>query len=88
MSEITPLTLTVELSLYPLTEDYIPPIREFIAWLQEAPDVHVETDPTATIVHGEYHAVYALLERTMREARERFGPVVFVSKFIPGHQLK
>ena len=88
MSETSSLTLTVELSLYPLTEDYLPPIKGFIAWLQEAPDVHVEYDATATIVHGEYHAVYALLERTMREAHERFGPVVFVSKFIPGHTLK
>lgn len=87
MSNTDPMTLTVEISLYPLQEDYLPAIKGFIAWLNEEPDLVVSTSPTATIVHGEYGHVFDVIARLMKATREQFGNVVFMTKVIPGHRL-
>lgn len=81
------LSLTVEISLYPLSDDYLPAIRTFIAWLNAETDLVVSTTPTATLVHGEYDRVFEVIATLVKRAREQFGNVVFMTKLIPGHTL-
>lgn len=79
------MDLTVEISMYPLADDYIPAIDDFIALLNGVPGVKVVTTPTSTRLQGQYTTVMALLGEAMAASHARFGKAVFVTKFIPGY---
>jgi uncharacterized protein YqgV (UPF0045/DUF77 family) len=74
----------VEISLYPLAADFIPPIKAFIDRLNTYPDVSVTTNAMSTQVAGEHSRVFEILaketERTFAEA----GRKVFVMKVLGG----
>ncbi|MCR8922999.1 hypothetical protein NO559_09455 [Dasania sp. GY-MA-18] len=80
------MILTAEISLYPNNENFIPPIDNFIARLNQYDDVEVKTFPTATIIMGEYDRVMDILKVEMKTHREEYGMGVFVAKFIPGYE--
>jgi uncharacterized protein YqgV (UPF0045/DUF77 family) len=80
------MILTIEISLYPNNENFIPPIDSFIAGLNSYGRVKVKTFPTATIVQGEYDLVMDILKAEMKPHREQHGMGVFVTKFIPGYE--
>ena len=80
------MILTIEISLYPNNENFIPPIDSFIARLNSYGGVKVKTFPTATIVQGEYDLVMDILKAEMKPHREKHGMGVFVTKFIPGYE--
>ena len=80
------MILTIETSLYPNSENFIPPIESFIARLNNYGGVKVKTFPTATIVQGEYDLVMDMLKAEMKPHREQHGMGVFVTKFLPGYE--
>jgi len=80
------MMLTMEISLYPNSENFIPPIDNFIARLNTYAGVKVKTFPTATIVQGEYDLVMDILKAEMKPHREQHGMSIFVTKFIPGYE--
>ena len=53
--------VSVDISLYPLTEEYKVPILNFIRELQRRPGLDVVTNPLSTQVHGPFDAVWATL---------------------------
>jgi uncharacterized protein YqgV (UPF0045/DUF77 family) len=57
----------VEISLYPIEDDYVPPIDAFCEALAARPGLEVVTDVMSTRVHGEWSAVMAALTETMGE---------------------
>ncbi len=75
----------VDISMYPLTEDYIPAIDAFIARLGQCEGVSVVTNATATQLQGEYESVMACLQAAIAWSREHHGKAVFVTKIIPGY---
>lgn len=76
------MDLSVEISLYPLQDEFIPAIDAFIAQLEECTDVDVFTNSMSTQLFGEYKNVMALLSIAMEESFSRFGTLVFVTKLI------
>lgn len=82
------MKMTVEISMYPIRDDYLPPIKDFIARLNDYPDLLVDTTPTATRVLGEYDTIMDMLKTTMAASQEKFGTSVFVTKFIPGYEAE
>lgn len=62
------MDVAVELSLYPLRNEFIPPIAAFLERLNAHPGLKVETNSMSTQVVGEYrHVMQALtaeIERT------------------------
>ena len=78
------MQLSVDISMYPLQDQYIPAIDAFIAHLNESGPVQVKTNSMSTQLFGEYDEVMALLGATMRHSMDTFGKLVFVAKFIPG----
>lgn len=77
------MKLSIEISMYPFHEDYIPPIKGFIDWLNRHNDVLIETFPTCTIVTGDYNRVMDLLRDGIKYSYENYGKAVFVTKFLP-----
>lgn len=74
--------LTVEISLYPLHEDYIPPIKDFISRVNNHADLYVITSATSTQVCGDYDVVMDVMHREMKQTHEEIGKAVFVCKFL------
>lgn len=77
------MILTAELSLYPLAEDYIPPISEFISALRKRPGLTLVVNAMSTQLRGEHEAVMAAVSAVLRDSAERYGAQVLVCKFIP-----
>ncbi|WP_372870395.1 hypothetical protein [Shewanella sp.] len=78
------MKLTAEISMYPLHENYIEPIRWFIGRLDSYPGITRRTNAMATQVQGDYQEVMTMLATEMQAAHEQFGKAVFVCKFIGG----
>jgi uncharacterized protein YqgV (UPF0045/DUF77 family) len=78
------MNISVDLSYYPLTENFIPPIREVIAALNAAPGLTVVGNTMSTQVFGPASIVFPLLEKLMQQSWTRDGRGVFVAKFIGG----
>lgn len=78
------MQISVELSKYPLHDEYIEPIKDFIARLNQYPDLKVITNTMSTQVFGEQSAVMAALGAEMQRSWETYGKAIFVCKFING----
>ena len=78
------MKITVEISMYPLREQYVEPIQWFIDRLDQYPDIVRVTNAMATQLQGDYDQVMAMLSVEMKAAHERYGKAVFVCKFING----
>jgi uncharacterized protein YqgV (UPF0045/DUF77 family) len=76
------LDIGVEISLYPLDADFVPPIREFIAALNADGRVKVVTSSMSTEVFGKYEDVFDVLNRELRATFERERKAVFVLKVV------
>ena len=78
------MTLTAELSLYPLDENYIPVIQSLIDSLNERDGLKVVTNAMSTQIQGEHHAVMSAVSDTLLASSKLYGSrQVLVCKFIP-----
>ena len=75
------MRITVESSLYPLSEDYVVPIRDFIARLKLIQKLKYPTNATSTQLVGEHARVFEILAK---ETAQTFttGHNVFVMKIL------
>ena len=76
------MKIGVEISLYPLTQEYIPPIRGFIDRLNADGRFKVVTNDMSTQVFGAYDDVMEALTRELRPTFERDGKSIFVMKVL------
>jgi len=76
------MRIGIEMSLYPLTEDYIPAIQGFIDRLNDVPGLKVETNSMSTQVFGEYDLLFEALQRELKGVFEAGGVSVLVTKFL------
>ncbi|CAM4186384.1 MULTISPECIES: hypothetical protein [Shewanella] len=78
------MKLTAEISMYPLKDNYIDPIKWFIGRVDGYPNIERRTNAMATQVCGEYGEVMQMLATEMEAAHQKWGKAVFVVKFIGG----
>jgi len=78
------MKLSVEISMYPLKDEYIPAIKDFIEHMNGHPELQVISNTMSTQVFGEYDVVMDVLKAEMRKSWEQFGRAIFVCKFIDG----
>jgi uncharacterized protein YqgV (UPF0045/DUF77 family) len=76
------MEIGVELSLYPLAADFIPPIQDFIDRLNLGKRLKVVTNSMSTQVFGEYDDVFGVLVREIRTTFENNAKAVFVMKVL------
>jgi uncharacterized protein YqgV (UPF0045/DUF77 family) len=74
----------VEISLYPLDANYIPPIKDFIDRLNTYPELAVVTNAMSTQVVGEHEKVFAILAKETGRTFSADGRRVFVMKVLGG----
>ncbi|MEX2489300.1 MAG: YkoF family thiamine/hydroxymethylpyrimidine-binding protein [Pseudomonadales bacterium] len=75
---------SIDISLYPLKEDYIPAIKSFIEGINSDPNVAAVTNDLSTQLYGDYDAVMDLLKAEIKRSWETYGKGVFVVKFLSG----
>ena len=76
------MELSVEISKYPLADDYIPAIKDFIDRLRAIEGLSVVGNTMSTQVFGDYDLVMSSLTEQIRRSYEQFGKAIFVCKFI------
>ena len=79
------MKMTAELSMYPLKDDFIPPIKAVIEKLNSFSAIKVSTFDTATTLIGEFDEVMDAISQTLVWSHEKYGMAVFVAKLIPGY---
>ncbi len=78
------MRIAVDISLYPLDADYVPPIKDFIERLNRHEGLHVATNAMSTQVAGEHENVFAALEAETRTTFATGRRAVFVMKVLGG----
>ena len=76
------MQVAVDISLYPLDTDVIPPILDVIERLRSHADLYVDTNSMSTQIRGEYDAVMAALQQEMNTTFENLPRAVFVMKIL------
>ncbi|MDH3757772.1 MAG: thiamine-binding protein [Gammaproteobacteria bacterium] len=76
------MKVAVDISLYPLDADFIPPIKDVIERLNSYPGLQVETNPMSTQVRGEYAEVMMALTAEIGTTFERVPKAVFAIRIL------
>jgi uncharacterized protein YqgV (UPF0045/DUF77 family) len=76
------MRVAVDISLYPLTDDFIPPIQDVIERLNTHESIEVVTNPMSTQLRGEYDDVMAAISREVKTSFEKSPKVVFAIKIL------
>lgn len=74
--------VAVEMSLYPLTGEFVPPILEFIERLRARPGLQVVTNSMSTQVSGDYDRVFDALKAEVRASLAGPHRAVLVMKVL------
>jgi len=76
------MRITVDISLYPLNSDYIPPIKDFIRRLRTFEGLELVTNQLSTQLRGEFEQVTAALNACMHESMKTGQKLVFVTRYL------
>ena len=79
------MTSTIEISLYPLRNDYPDHVIRFLSKLKTLPDIEINTNGMSTIIIGEYAGLWKNLGDLMEEEMAS-GSSLFVMKVAPGRR--
>jgi len=72
------MRIAVEISLYPLNPDYVPPIKDFIERLHRHAGLQVATNAMSTQIAGEHDLVFGALADETKTSFATGGRAVFV----------
>ena len=76
------MDISVDISMYPLQQEFETPILAFISELEKEPLVEVVRNELSTQIHGDYKTIMALLEKEMFSVFTEIPDSIFVMKFI------
>jgi uncharacterized protein YqgV (UPF0045/DUF77 family) len=72
---------SIEISYYPLSEEYVPPIHQFINRLRKYSEISLETNGMCTQVFGDYDELMFILTKEIRKSME-IPSSVFILKMV------
>ena len=73
---------SIEISMYPLDENYGTPILDFIHRLKQYDSLLVKSNTMSTQVFGEYDELMGILQKEMKTSFENKETVVMVMKVV------
>jgi uncharacterized protein YqgV (UPF0045/DUF77 family) len=76
------MRISVDISLYPLSEDYVEPILQFIDKLEQNDKLIVKRNSLSTQIFGEYRDVMDTMDSEIEAVFEELPHSVFVLKLI------
>lgn len=78
------MKVSVDLSLYPLSDDYVPVIIDFIHRLQAQPGIEVVRTALSTQLFGDYTTVMRVVGEELERVFLEHGRAVLVAKIALG----
>tara|TARA_B100001287_G_scaffold262970_1_gene253411 strand:+ start:336 stop:590 length:255 start_codon:yes stop_codon:yes gene_type:complete len=75
---------SVDISLYPLKESFIPPIDDFIASLRKYKNIEVRVNNMSTQIFGDYDTVMDILKKEINRTFRSEENVVINIKVVNG----
>ena len=76
------MRVAVDISLYPLADDFIPAIKDVVELLNSHESLEVITNPMSTQIRGEYDKVMAVISREVKTTFESSPKAVFAIKIL------
>ena len=76
------MRVAVDISLYPLADDFIPPIKDVIERLNANSSIEVATNKMSTQIRGDYDVVMAALNQEIKKTFDQCPKVVFAIKIL------
>jgi uncharacterized protein YqgV (UPF0045/DUF77 family) len=76
------MRVAVDISLYPLADDFIPPIKDVIERLNANSSVEVVTNTMSTQIRGDYDVVMAALNQEIKKTFDQCPKAVFAIKIL------
>jgi len=76
------MRISVDISLYPLNENYVEPILSFIDQLENNPKISVKRNSLSTQIFGEYADVMSCLNRDIEAVFTALPESIFVLKLV------
>lgn len=73
---------SVEISMYPLREDFKNPILTFIHALEKHPEIRIKRNTMSTQLFGDFDVLMPLLNSEMKKAMEADNSVIMVMKVV------
>ena len=80
----TAMKASVEVSFYPLADEFIPRVWNFIAELKKSPEVEVQTNPLSTHLHGDLSLVLSVTTQAIENSFGSGNEGAVVLKVLPG----
>lgn len=80
------MKITLDISLYPLTEEFIPVIKGFISKMESYDGISVLRNNISTQISGDYDVIMGLLHSELKQVFETQRSV-FVIKFLAGDKI-
>lgn len=79
------MQLSVEISLYPLREDYKAVISDFLDQINALSlPLEIRSNNMSTRIFGDFDDVIACLSQCMKHSMALYGKQIFVCKFLQG----
>ena len=78
------MPISVDISLYPLKESFIPPIDDFIASLKKYKTIEVRVNNMSTQIFGDYNIVMDILKKEINRTFRCEENVIFNIKVVNG----
>ena len=78
------MSVSVDISLYPLKENFITPIDDFIASLQKYENIEIRTNSISTQLFGEYDTIMDILKKEISKTFDIEKNVVLNVKIVNG----
>lgn len=79
------MKVTLEITMYPLTDGYKEAVKAFLRRLNKAESIEVITNGVSTQVFGEYDNVMKAYTEALKPSMESGIPIAAVSKIINSH---
>lgn len=76
------MRITVEISLYPVIDDYVPSVKDFLMRLHSYKMLEVVTNTLSTLIVGEHTYVFDVLSKETAITFQSVQPAVFILKVV------
>lgn len=76
------MEISAEISMYPLTDNYLPYIKGFIDRLQAIEGLSVVGNTISTQIFGDYDLVMDTVKNEIKASWDEFGRSIFVVKYL------
>lgn len=80
------MQITVDISLYPLKNEYTAPIKYFISRMEQHTEILVSKNSMSTTLLGEYNVLMPILKKEINSALQDYPKNMFVIKLSGGCQ--